>query len=209
MAVAAPVLMYDATHANVDSIPLSAAKVAGYITGTPDIKWTQADWDRFPHAAHIQIDQGDGSDATSQATAHALKVGDVEPGALTAQQAAAICLGRLKAGIAYTTLYADRTDAAKLLPALEAADKTVAWHAHIRLWLADPSVTQAEAAAMLNTTVDGLVCRAVQFHFGATTDMSVTAPDWYPAPKPPAPVTLKSVSVTARYSDGSTKTADF
>ena len=43
-------LMIDAIHANVGNIPVRTPKVGGYVTGTPDIKWTPSDWARFPHA---------------------------------------------------------------------------------------------------------------------------------------------------------------
>jgi hypothetical protein len=35
--------MIDTIHDDVSNIPVNAPKVAGYITGSPDIKWTTAD----------------------------------------------------------------------------------------------------------------------------------------------------------------------
>lgn len=43
--------MYDSVTAT--DIPLSATMVAGYINGT--YAWSQADWDRFPHAIRVRI----------------------------------------------------------------------------------------------------------------------------------------------------------
>jgi hypothetical protein len=46
---------FDATHANLPQVPNSAGQAAGYISGSPDIAWTLADFKRFPKA--IRIDQ--------------------------------------------------------------------------------------------------------------------------------------------------------
>lgn len=47
-------VVYDATHANIGNLP-DAASYAGYVTGSPDIVWTDADWKAHPNA--IRIDQ--------------------------------------------------------------------------------------------------------------------------------------------------------
>lgn len=47
-------VVYDATHANIGNLPDSAS-YAGYVTGSPDIVWTQSDWDH--HRDAIRIDQ--------------------------------------------------------------------------------------------------------------------------------------------------------
>ena len=199
------VTMYDATHANVAHIPADAQKVAGYITGTPDVQWTAEDWARFPHAGHVQIDQGYGN-ATSQNDVHVLKVIDSEPGAFSAAAAAQVVLARVRAGIKYTTIYCDRNDAPKMVPALRAADPAhPRWYiGHVHLWLAAPGLTDQEARAIVGTEYHGLLCRAVQNQNAGAYDVSVTAADWYPAPAAVKPV-LVSVEVVARYSDGSTK----
>lgn len=44
---------FDATHANISHLPPGQA--AGYITGTPGIAWTSADWAAHPGA--VRIDQ--------------------------------------------------------------------------------------------------------------------------------------------------------
>jgi hypothetical protein len=44
---------YDATHANIGHLPRGQA--AGYITGSPDVQWTDADWEAHPGA--VRIDQ--------------------------------------------------------------------------------------------------------------------------------------------------------
>jgi len=46
--------MIDAISANVGNVPASTPKVGGYVTGTPDIKWTSRDWARFPEAGTVR-----------------------------------------------------------------------------------------------------------------------------------------------------------
>jgi len=185
------VTMYDATHANVAHIPAGAQKVAGYITGTPDVQWTAEDWARFPKAGHVQIDQGYGAAATSHNDVHVLKVIDSEPGAFSAATAAQLVLERVRAGIKYTTIYCDRNDAPKMIPALKAADPAShRWYiGHVRLWLAAPGLTEAEATAIIGTEYHGILCRAVQYAQGGggVYDISVTDAGWYPPPAPPQP----------------------
>src|ERR1700722_15813807 len=55
-----PMYQYDATGANAHVIPLSAPAVAGYVTGTNGVKWTQEQFDRWAHADIQYIDQGIG-----------------------------------------------------------------------------------------------------------------------------------------------------
>ena len=182
--------MYDATHLNVSKIPADAEKVGGYDTGSTDIQWTAADWARFPKAGHVHIDQGYGTAATSQNEVHVLKVIDSEPGAFSPAAAAALVLERVRAGIKYTTIYCDRNDAPKMVPALKATEPSRPhWYiGHVRLWLAAPGLTLAEAKALIDTEYHGILCRAVQYAqgVGGAYDISITAADWFPAPKPVA-----------------------
>lgn len=74
-------IMGDATHANAATLAAALPPVdlvAGYVTGTPDIQWTAADWAMFPGKTLVTIDQGDAGSPVASAT-----VRDVEPGAWT------------------------------------------------------------------------------------------------------------------------------
>lgn len=75
------VIGYDAIHVNASAIPSNAKVVAGYDTGTADIKWTPDDWARFPSARHVHIDQGFGN-----AFVRTANVIDVERGAYSPAQ---------------------------------------------------------------------------------------------------------------------------
>src|ERR1700685_4848787 len=48
--------MYDALGENARAIPADAQLVAAYpVALLPGIAWTQADFDRFPDAAHVRV----------------------------------------------------------------------------------------------------------------------------------------------------------
>jgi hypothetical protein len=65
---------FDVTHANIGSLP-PGQQYAGYSTGSPDIRWTDADWAAHPGALRIDQDP-----VASDGTADYL---DVERGAAT------------------------------------------------------------------------------------------------------------------------------
>lgn len=192
--------MIDAIHLNVPHIPVTSAKVAGYVTGTPDIQWTAADWARFPHSGHVRIEQGFGPFDPLHCD-----VLDVEARAVTPALAAQGVKDRIAAGIAGTTIYASRNT----LPAVEAALNALlggTWHGHADCWLADWNLNEAEADALIGTTMHGMTCRAVQWASpssnprtlvpGSTMtlsqagcDLSAAGAAWHPAPAPkPQPV---------------------
>jgi hypothetical protein len=54
--------MVDSIHATCHNIPAGTRKVAGYVTGSADIRWRRADWDRFSprHTGLVRIDQSFG-----------------------------------------------------------------------------------------------------------------------------------------------------
>jgi hypothetical protein len=76
--------MGDAIHVNVGALAAAGPwdLVAGYVTGSPDIVWTAADFARFPGIPIVTIDQG--FTGSPVATAD---VRDVETGAWTAAAA--------------------------------------------------------------------------------------------------------------------------
>jgi hypothetical protein len=77
-------LMGDAIADNAGALEQVAGLqlVAGYVTGTPDIQWTAADWALFPNLPQVTIDQGAAGSPVAGAT-----VRDVEAGAWTAGSA--------------------------------------------------------------------------------------------------------------------------
>lgn len=73
--------MGDAIHVNVHTLlPLHLQLVAGYDTGTLDIKWTPADWALFPGIPHVHIDQGYGTARSLSANVLDFEAGAFSPG---------------------------------------------------------------------------------------------------------------------------------
>lgn len=80
-------IMYDSVTAS--AIPTDAEMVAGYVDGR--YKWSEEDWNRFPHAVKVKIAVSSG---TNEGT-----VLDVEPGNATAGGAVDWVLMRRREGI--------------------------------------------------------------------------------------------------------------
>lgn len=185
--------MVDAIHANVGNINPSVAKVAGYVTGTPDIEWTPADWDRFPNSGHVRIEQGHGDLQLEGVDAY-----DVEFGALSPSMMPDIIKQRIGAGHDWTTIYAGHAKLQACRLALEQAGPHGWYYGHVDAWLADWNLTHAQAQALLGHELYGLTVRAVQWAsptsnpttpvpWSSTTlaqaqvDLSVTQDGWHAA----------------------------
>ena len=214
--------MIDAIHASVPNVPATTAKVAGYVSGTPDIQWTATDWARFPHSGKVRIEQGYGP--WPPPDPHGYDVLDVEDRAVAASQVPAEVHSRISHGITWTTVYGSDDALKDVQSALIASEAQWgrSWYwGHVDCWLADWNLSAAQAAAMIGAKVHGMTCRAVQWASPtsnpgklvpgsaltlkqANVDLSVTADTWFPPPVPTPPKTV-SVVVTATYDDGSHK----
>lgn len=191
--------MYDTIHADAGHIPADAVKVAGYVTGTADILWTASDWARFPHAGKVRIDQSPAGAHYANGDAN---VYDIEANAGTvAQFAVTLAPSRHQRGMTNCP-YSSRSGLASLETALDAVKADGWWHG-MDAWLADPSLSLAEATRLIGTILNGFKIRAVQWAWPSTNpdnkvpggtlgelnlDLSVTDAAWYPAtaPVPPA-----------------------
>lgn len=198
--------MLDATHGAVPNIPLTTTKIAGYVTGSGGIAWIASDWQRFPHAGLVRIDQD------AAASVPSADVLDVENGAATPSETP----GWVRAHGPGATIYG--TDGTLAACATAAG-------LHADCWLADWNLNQAAATALIGTTRHGMVIRAVQWASptsnprtlvpgstlnlaAANVDLSVADITWHPAPvvTPPAAPHLVSAQMVAHYSDGSVRT---
>ena len=194
--------MIDTVGANVSSIPVTAEKVAGYVTGSGVVPWTAADWARFPHSGHVRIDQSPAGHAPL-----ASDVLDVENLAATPATVPTWVKTRMAAGKPFSDVYASRSTVPRIVAALNAAGKPGWYGGHVRLWLADWNLSHNDAAALVGTRLDGLLVVAVQWaspssnpntplpgsHLTlrqANCDLSVTADYWHapPGAEPPPPV---------------------
>jgi hypothetical protein len=111
--------MGDAIHLNVPALAAAGTNmVAGYVTGTPDIQWTQADFALFAGQTVVTIDQG----ATGSPVPSA-NVRDVEAGAWTVGAAVQLA--------GWTTAQPTIYCSASTLPSLEQSG----WQGAV--WVAD------------------------------------------------------------------------
>jgi hypothetical protein len=152
--------MIDSIHATCHNIPVGTRKVAGYVTGSADIRWRRADWDRFNphHTGLVRIDQSfGGRDPLGS------DVLDVEKGAATPGQVAHWVRTRHAAGKRFSDVYANRSTFSAVSAALNAAGPQGMFHRYVRLWLADWSISRAQAARLLGTRLDGHKIVAVQW----------------------------------------------
>jgi hypothetical protein len=210
-------VMLDTIGSTNTHIPTSTAKVAGYVTGSSDIIWPQADWDHFPHSAHIRIDQSPDGRMPLQSD-----VLDVESGAATADTAVAWIKARMHAGITWSTIYGGADTLAAVRQALDAAGPHGWYWGHVNAWLADWNLNETSATAMLGQQSSGLTIIAVQWASPtsnphtpvpggsgetlsqANIDISVTTDSWMPAPgtPPPPPAVRHGILVEASATSG-------
>lgn len=185
------VLMIDATHAHVHNIPTGTPKVAGYDTGTPDIDWNSSDWADFPNSGHVIIDQSYKENPGFKNYAEGkANVADVEAGTATIAEFVDASRQRFKDG-RDAWIYGGR-DVIK-----EAAGElTGKEQARTGAWLADWSLSESEAQALIGTSISGIRVVAVQWASpssnptmivpgssltlkDAQVDLSVTEAGWF------------------------------
>lgn len=170
-------LMYDCIHDNVSTIKRlfkPGNLVAGYLTGSPDIRWTAADFSNFPSQSVVTIDQG----FTGSPVITAM-VRDVERGAWTPANAV-----KEPWTTPRPTIYCNKTDLQEVI--------ALGWKGNI--WLAHPEPMPSTAPHYPGVTVV-----AQQFGFHSNYDVSVVFDtNW---PHSPAPVDVLSVTGHAGYAN--------
>jgi hypothetical protein len=188
MAIATTV-MIDTIHDDVSNIPVNTPKVAGYITGSPDIRWTTADWDRFPRSGKVRINQDGFTDVSEAGFGD---VADYEPGAFTEAQVLEWVKLRKHSHLA-CAIYVAASNQASLTGALREAG-----HTGVNLWVANWSLSEAEAERLLATSgnypvvavqwaspasnPDTPVPGGAQTLAEANVDLSITVASWFPQP---------------------------
>jgi hypothetical protein len=149
------VIQIDATQANARNIPTDAIAVAGYVTGTPGIQWSQADWDRFRLAGKMRIDQAPGLAVFAAGYADAA---DVEAGAATLDEF--LAAARRRAEGRHSTLYQSWGANGMALAIARGAVRANGLAELVRYWVAEYSWSAAEAMAFMDSNPDVI---AVQF----------------------------------------------
>lgn len=164
-------VMGDAIHDNVPALRAAPVQmVAGYTTGTPDIQWTQADWNLFLEVPRVTIDQGYRSPVMTSAT-----VRDVEPGAWSA----AAAVNRATWTAQRPTIYCDQTDLKSVI--------ALGWHGDV--WLAMSSNTPPTVPP--THLFDGtpippqitVVAQQYRFNVNSAYDLSIVFDPTWPSPK--------------------------
>jgi hypothetical protein len=211
------VTMYDTIGQSAGNIPVAALKVGGYVTGPANILWPADKWNLFKDAGHVRIDQSD--DATDFAEGNA-DVCDVETGATTFESASSAVKAR-QAKSLDATVYVDSANVDDLVSAFHTDDVNVA---AVNVWLANWSLNEEEASALIGTQVQGMTVVAVQWASPSSNpntpvpgdpnhtllqtnlDLSVAEAGWIPAPgyvpTPPA-------DPTPEFADGSQSLVSF
>ena len=185
--------MYDTVGPDAGNIPANAQKAAGYVTGPPDILWPQSAWDRLAKAGKVKIDQSATLDVYAAGLAD---VADIEQFAGTPAGFASAAAERHARGKP-NCAYGSRNSLGQLVAHLEAvAGEPKDWWKGATCWLADPSLSLAEASALIGATMfGGLAVVAVQWATPASNpttvagtgdlkslnlDLSVARSDWFP-----------------------------
>ena len=174
-------IMIDGRGANAAQIKAEVGVpqlICFYVTGSPDIVWTDAEKALFPASAHVTIDQGGNGSPVPDAM-----VRDVEPGAWSA-----IAAIRDKPwNTPRPTIYCDRSDLNRVI-----AD---GWRGDV--WLAWPGYAGSGPPSF-----PGVNVVAVQNVFGGDRDSSlVYDPTWPHVATPTGPTPTLSVTVTDRQAD--------
>lgn len=161
----------DAISANFHVLT-KGTQVAGYTTGSPDIKWTTAQWAEFPDA--IRIDQD------PAAADHTADILDVESGAATVaecpgwvKQAQASFHNATRPGQRDPSIYCSRSNVTPVVNALAAAGV-----AHCPLWVASWGIGMNGALSILNATSGPFPVIGVQYQNNGEFDSSVFLTSW-------------------------------
>jgi hypothetical protein len=164
----------DVTGANLAHLPAGFAVVAGYVTGSEGVAWSDAQWGEHPDA--IRIDQSP-QDTPADETADVLDyergaatLADIAPWALAAKAAYARAA---RPGQRHPAVYASTSDLTPVCNALAAARVT-----GVGLWVADWNDTQDAAVAMLQASSGPYPVIGVQHQDAGDYDLDVFLASW-------------------------------
>ncbi len=166
-------LVYDATHTDVSGLPGNYL-AAGYVTGSEDIVWTDADWAKHPNA--LRIDQSPISglwDGTAD-------VDDYENGAVLIDQLAMRAKGRqtafqkgVRPGQREPLVYVSYNNVTPVVNALIAGGVK-----SLGLWVARWGIGYTNAASMVMNASGPFPVKGVQYASGSLYDVSVFNTEW-------------------------------
>lgn len=169
-------LVYDCTGSNLGTFNVPAGDLmAGYDTGSSGIEWSDAQFAAHPNSVHI--DQSPINNIHDEAS----DVLDYENSAATLADIAPwtiLAWSNFRAGTRpgqrTPSVYESYNDRFAVTGALKDAGIT----SGVGLWLADFSLSQSQAIALLGTIIDGFTVIGVQFHNQPEFDISVVSNAW-------------------------------
>lgn len=194
MAATATVTGYDCMGSNVGQLPLHAAVVGGYSTGTGPVPWSEAQWAAYPDALRYDQDPS--------ATDPSADVLDVERGAATfgdigtwERRAWADFEGAVRPGQRQPAVYCSYAN--RSVATAQMADPATGL---VLAWWGIPATT---AAALVGSTVDGHPVVGVQYASLPAYDVDVYSQAWLdcrsgqtpPTPPDPPPVDLGGIEM--------------
>ena len=166
------VIGYDATHANIGSLP-TGAQAAGYSTGSGGVPWTAQDWAAHPGALRICQDP-EASDTTADYL-------DVEQGAAVtgacarwAKAALAAWNAGSRPGQRKPAVYMSASNVTSVVNALIAGGA----RSGVGLVVANWNLAQAQAAAQVAAASGPFPIVGVQFHDPGPYDINVYSAEW-------------------------------
>jgi hypothetical protein len=169
--------MFDGIAQNAQAIAKafpSASLIAGYVDGR--FAWSTAQWDLFPHAAHVKISAIPGS-----TTALTADVADCETGDYTPVQAGSWVFAKKKAGYHRPTVYCSLSNAPQVRVATGSLVLGIDYDMWLALWDNNPAQY---------VFPDGRLPAAKQYNHdisGGIADISAVYPDGWPFRTAPGP----------------------
>lgn len=179
--------MYDGINSDAAAIHEKfpgAAMVAGYVNGK--FAWSQADWNLFPNAVHVQI--------SITASANAGDVLDVESGDASPSETAGWIKLRKSAGYARPTIYCSKS----VIPSVREGTGSYVLGTDYDIWVAD----WTGSAHQVTAPGPGVsaTCAATQYASSSDHDTSAVYDAGWPhrgAPATKPPAEPRNVHVTA------------
>ncbi len=166
--------MADATHRSIGHLPPGQA--AGYVTGSPSVKWTPADWAAHPGAVRIAqsplltVDEAPDADVLDVED-FAATLGDCAP---WARNAAAAFRTAFRPGQRHPAIYAS----ANAIPAVVAALHVGHVTSGVGLWVANWNLTEPQAIADVLAAAGPFPLVGIQWRSLQYYDLSVMAGSW-------------------------------
>lgn len=172
------VTMVDTIHTDVEHIPQSTQKVAGYVTGSAEIIWIDPDWNRFANVqtGKVRINQAGSNGYLGD-------VLDIESGAWSIDNAAEALSVRAKDPNRDCAAYVDEADYDALITALKGKGFTS--FPTVAVQWASPSSNPTTILPGSSLTLSEANC-----------DLSVALATWFgPSEAPPPPKQSEEVVI--------------